>query len=839
VRLRAGLDWEKLYRKEIEAPLRPFATGARVREGTRGEAQTSIVTQELSLLDSSFAEFASSEEQASAAGDKTHCAWSTALCDAAARGDLQGLRELVKNGAPINACDYDKRTAMHLVASEGKLDVLRFLVEEADADLSPIDRWGGTPLDDALLSKHANVVTYLTARGAVRGAAHHSGDRDTRQVSLCEAAAAGNIPLLRELFVSGVPIGKGDYDRRTATHVAASEGLLEVVQFLIEEAHCAASPEDRWGGTPLDDAVRSGHASVVAYLSKRGARRGKASLAKADSSKPGSVWEAAVSSDLRKLRALVAEGCDMGAGDFDKRTAMHLAASDGLLEVVQFLAEEAGADLSPKDRWGGTPLDDAIRAHHSHVVSYLRKRGATAGAAPGAHSGGVSASELIDAVQSANVDALRALMARGADVNAANHDRRTALHLAASEGLLNVVRLLVEEASAALSPVDRWGGTPLDDAIRHNEQDVARYLTERGALSARGLVVSRPGADPRGMDVREAASTNNVTAMRVLITQGASVNAPDYDKRTALHVAAAEGNLEVVELLVIEAKAHLNPLDRWGSTPLDEAVRSRSRAVVEFLSLRGAVRMKGARIASGSTGNLTSAPPSPKLVAQADGSVKLRPIVERGDRDGSMKSQGSDEPQGSPRSPHGGRHGADDADCAAVAALPVVQPRADPLECPLSKCRFVDPVVASDGHTYERKHITDWLSAHGTYSPLTHHALDSRHLYPNGTLRALIHILDAEARSRRESHTERFVDAPISAAATQPAGHPDAHHHHHHSGGCAPLSARSDRSHDGDAHPRKEGHPFSWLRGLGKHKSRSDVHKPEGADVATPRGEPH
>ena len=41
----------------------------------------------------------------------------------------------------------DKRTALHLAASEGLVDVVRYLIEEAEADASPVDRWGGTPLD--------------------------------------------------------------------------------------------------------------------------------------------------------------------------------------------------------------------------------------------------------------------------------------------------------------------------------------------------------------------------------------------------------------------------------------------------------------------------------------------------------------------------------------------------------------------------------------------------------------------------------------------------------------------------------------------------------------------
>ena len=52
------------------------------------------------------------------------------------------------------------------------------------------------------------------------------------------------------------------------------------------------------------------------------------------------------------------------------------------------------------------------------------------------------------------------------------------------------------------------------------------------------------------------------------------------DKRTALHISAAEGNLQAVRLLLEEGRANPGVVDRWGYTPVDEAVRVQVRAVV-------------------------------------------------------------------------------------------------------------------------------------------------------------------------------------------------------------------------------------------------------------------
>jgi len=61
----------------------------------------------------------------------------------------------------------------------------------------------------------------------------------------------------------------------------------------------------------------------------------------------------------------------------------------------------------------------------------------------------------------------------------------------------------------------------------------------------------------------------------------------DYDLRSPLHLAAAEGHLDVVRYFIAQ-QAELNPLDRWGNTPLADAVRHGRDVVVEALEDAGA-----------------------------------------------------------------------------------------------------------------------------------------------------------------------------------------------------------------------------------------------------------
>lgn len=92
------------------------------------------------------------------------------LIFAAGYGDLDDIMKLNARGMDLSVADYDRRTALHLAASEGHLNVVQYLVnyyKKNNLSLSPTDRWGGTPLQDAVKNKHNAVVKLLESEGAV------------------------------------------------------------------------------------------------------------------------------------------------------------------------------------------------------------------------------------------------------------------------------------------------------------------------------------------------------------------------------------------------------------------------------------------------------------------------------------------------------------------------------------------------------------------------------------------------------------------------------------------------------------------------------------------------
>ncbi|MBI3929433.1 MAG: ankyrin repeat domain-containing protein [Armatimonadetes bacterium] len=158
-----------------------------------------------------------------------------------------------------------------------------------------------------------------------------------------------------------------------------------------------------------------------------------------------------------------------------KADAIHEAAEEGRLELVQSLISEDPAALARPDAQGYLPLHLAARSGQAAVVEFLLGQGAD----PNARTR-TSWTPLHEASAHGHPEVIRLLLAHRAVVEIKEtQNGGTALHVAAFNGHLPAVELLLR-AGAKVNARDKDGWTPLSQARDQGHQKVIDLLLKHG-----------------------------------------------------------------------------------------------------------------------------------------------------------------------------------------------------------------------------------------------------------------------------------------------------------------------------------------------------------------------
>ncbi|VDN17926.1 unnamed protein product [Gongylonema pulchrum] len=171
------------------------------------------------------------------------------LCHAANSGDVELLEGLRENGANLSAVDYSGRSALHVAASAGHVNAVKYLLKQG-VSVHVRDRWNENALVDAVRTKNKVCIESLRAAGAVL-----SVNPLRLGVELCLCASCGDSETLGSWLDAGADVNQPDYDGRTALHIAVKMGNEQLIGYLLERG---ADPEsaDHFGVTPMKQAEK-------------------------------------------------------------------------------------------------------------------------------------------------------------------------------------------------------------------------------------------------------------------------------------------------------------------------------------------------------------------------------------------------------------------------------------------------------------------------------------------------------------------------------------------------------------------------------------------------------
>ena len=425
------------------------------------------------------------------------------------------------------------------------------------------------------------------------------------EAPLVSAVRSGDVQVVRTLLAGAADVQAAEFDGMTPLHWAVQQDAVAMVDLLLA-AGADATVSNHYGVTPLTLASINGNGDTVARLLDAGADP-NTRLAAGETV----LMTAARTGQVDVIEALLDAGADPNSYEHARgQTALMWAAAENNVGAIIALIE-GGANVNARtsdlnaEKSGGT---------FSREVGLTRES-----------QSGPSFTALLFAVQLGQVDAVRALVVLGGDVNDMFPDGTSALALAAMNGQYEVGFFLIDQGADVNAAKQGWNA--LHQVIRLRRTNVGHLPPPKGTgvLSSMDLInkLIDAGVDvntPMLSDFRDGyrnrlnrvgatpfllASKNVDTAvMRVLLDAGADPLVPNADFTTPLMVAAgvdmwnpgedggatAEDEpeaLEAVKMLVALGTDVAATNDR-GETALHGAAYRGAPSIVDYLVEQGA-----------------------------------------------------------------------------------------------------------------------------------------------------------------------------------------------------------------------------------------------------------
>ena len=467
------------------------------------------------------------------------------------RCSLDTLRALLDHGAHIDATRKDGTNALLRACNTGQSESVVFLLE-AGANVNIVKPNGNTILHVAVKNNCSNAALQaIILHGANINSVNNNSE--TALILACYVAQAESVKVLLEMGADPNISDSRDY---TSLHAAihgqcTDQTLQEIITHKV-----LLNAQDTSGKTALHLACSYRLQSLVQVLLTAGANPNKAC------SDGFTSLHSAIISGCRKniIHSIIDHHAVVNAKTRNNLTALMITCQKGNKHALIVLLR-AGADPEIRDADGNTWLHHAAdgkcgKEMFQMIIDY--------GPNMNAKNNGSLTAVLIACLRG-NTEAMNVLLKAGADPNIANADGDTCLHVAVRQDRSKAVLQAITDHGADVNATNKYKRTALMIACKMGNADAMDVLLNAGS--------DHKIADVNGATWIHHALTGNCKKeiLQTIIKHGADVNATNKNNKTALMIAFRTRNVDAVKVL-LDAGANPNIADANGNTCLLNAV---------------------------------------------------------------------------------------------------------------------------------------------------------------------------------------------------------------------------------------------------------------------------
>ncbi|XP_044746875.1 rabankyrin-5-like [Coccinella septempunctata] len=474
---------------------------------------------------------------------------------------------LLKEGlSTFKMKNLENQSPLHIAVTKTNLEVVEFLLKNFDTDINEIDSFQRTPAHLAAFSGNEHILNSLWNHGA------DFTKKDYLHLTPLQYAALSGKPSAVQFFFNKDLFYKLDeaFGGFTTLYIAAEEGLVEIVNYLLSK-NVKVDAKNDVGVTPVQRAALNGHLETVKALIRAGADVNSSNM------NGNCALEWACETGREEIvKVLIQNGADVNVRDYANNFApINYLAKHGYIGILRIFLEN-GADVNVTTKDGLTPLLYAVEGRHLEIVDLLMQQDGIEVNRSNIHG----TTPLHGASMNGDVEIVRLLIMKGADLDCRNLEGMTPLHFACKHGHEAVVDLLIEHGVSihAETSIRQW--LPLHMAAESGNENIMIKLIRKGSqINA---------TTSKGANCLHIAVRNGRNILDLLIRFGVDIHAKTKDRGfTPLHEAVIANSLQMVKCL-LNAGAHIDDQDNAGNTPIHLAIERDSNEISVFLFKNGA-----------------------------------------------------------------------------------------------------------------------------------------------------------------------------------------------------------------------------------------------------------